>query len=106
MVVPISKRWEASLTRLQIVKQDKTVQLVAFFKDFAHGSCMNFVLKGTDVFETFSRSGTFYLRIVDAKFALPKSDDDSSREFVNLDTPEFPGEHDDVTIEFDTEAGM
>jgi hypothetical protein len=106
MVVPISKRWEASLTRLQIVKRDKTVQLVAFFKDFAHGSCMNFILKGTDVFETFSRSGTFYLRIADAKFALPKGEDDSSKEFVSLDTPEFPGEHDDVTIEFDTEAGM
>ncbi len=104
--MPINKRWEASRTRLQIVKQDKTTQLVAFFKDFAHGSCMNFVLKGTDVFETFSRSGTFYLRIADAKFALPKGDEDSSKEFVSLDTPEYPSEHDDVTIEFDTEAGV
>ena len=106
MVVPINKRWEASRTRLQIVKQNKTVQLVAFFKDFAHGSCMNFNLKSMDVFETFSRSGTFYLRIVDAKFALPKGEEDPSKEFVCLDTPEYPGEHDDVTIEFDTEAGM
>ena len=67
---------------------------------------MNFALKGTDVFETFSRSGTFYLRISDAKFALPKGEEDPSKEFVSLDAPEFPGEHDDVTIEFDTDAGM
>ncbi len=106
MVVPIHRRWEANRTRLQVVKQYKTVQLVTFFKDFAHGSCMNFCLKGTDVFETFSRSGNFYLRIVDAKFALPKGQEDRSKEFVSLDTPEYPGEHDDVTIEFDTETGM
>ena len=106
MVVPIYKRWEAGPTRLQIVRQGKTVQLVAFFKDFAHGCCMNFVLKVTDVFETFSRSGAFYLRISDAKFALPKGEADPSKEFVSLDIPEYPGEHDDVTIEFDTEAGM
>ena len=105
MVVPLYKRWEASRTRLQIVKLNKTVQLLAFFKDFAHGSCMNFVLKGTDVFETFGRSGTFYLRIADAKFALPKGTGNPSKDFVSLDTPEYPSEHDDVTIEFDTEAG-
>ena len=106
MVVPLYKRWEASRTRLQVVKQNTTVQLVAFFKNFAHGSCMSLCLKGTDVFETFSRSGTFYLRIVDAKFALPKGQEDRSKGFVSLDTPEYPGEHDDVTIEFETETGM
>lgn len=106
MVVPISKRWEASSVRLQVIKQNKTVQIVAFFKDFSHGSCMNFALRFTDMFETFSKTGLFYLRIVDAKFALPKGHDDQSREFVCLDVPGYPSEHDDVTIGFDNEQGM
>lgn len=103
MVVPIHKRWEASTTRLQIVRHDKTIQLVAFFQDFNHGSCMNFVLKSTDVFESFSRSGTPYLCIVDAKFALPKEEIDPNHRFVNLEMPEYPGEHDDITIGFEND---
>lgn len=99
------KRWEASTPRLQIIEQDKTVQLVAFFKDFSHGACMNFVLKVTDVFDTFARSGAFFLRIVDAKFALPKGESDPAKDFVCLDIPEYPGEHDDVIIGFDNEQG-
>lgn len=105
MVVPISKRWEAIPVRLQVIKQDKTVQLVAFFKNFSHGSCMNFALKFNDTFETFNKNGMFYLRIVDAKFALPKGEEDQSRDFVCLDTPEYPSEHDDVTIGYDNENG-
>ena len=105
-VVPMHKRWEASTPRLQITRQDKTVQLVAFFKDFSHGACMNFVLKVTDFFETFSRSGGFFLRIVDAKFALPKSESDPARDFLCLDRVDtMPGEHDDVIIGFDSEQG-
>ena len=104
-VVPLHKHWEASTPRLQIVKQDKTVQLVAFFKDFSHGACMNFVLKVTDCFERFSRSGVFFLRIVDAKFALPKGESDPARDFVCLDVPDWPSEHDDIVIGFDTEQG-
>ncbi|KAI4173784.1 MAG: hypothetical protein LQ343_002787 [Gyalolechia ehrenbergii] len=103
MVVPIYKRWEASTTRLQIVRHDKTFQLVAFFRDFSHGSCMNFVLKSTDVFESFSRSGTPHLCIVDAKFALPKEETDPNHRFINLEMPEYPGEHDDITIGFETD---
>lgn len=99
------KRWETSTPRLQIIKQDKTVQLVAFFKDFSHGACMNFVLKVTDFFDTFARSGVFFLRIVDAKFALPKGESDLARDFVCLDMPEYPGEHDDIIIGFDNEDG-
>lgn len=99
------KRWEASTPRLQIIKQDKTVQLVAFFKDFSHGTCMNFVLKVTDFFDTFARSGAYFLRIVDAKFALPRGESDPARDFVCLDMPEYPGEHDDIIIAFDNEQG-
>ncbi|KAJ5893125.1 hypothetical protein N7504_009816 [Penicillium tannophilum] len=103
-VVPIYKKWEANLARIQIVKQEKIVQLVAFFSDFQHGTCMNFILKGTDHIESFGRSGKFGIRIVDAKFALPKKDDDAASNFVCLDMPEYPIEHDDLTITFDSEV--
>ena len=105
-VLPIHKQREASSARLQVIKQDKVVQLVAFFKDFSHGTCMNFVLKVTNVFETFSKSGISYLRIADARFALPKGEEEKTRDFVCLDMPEYPGEHDDITIGFDNEQGM
>ncbi|KAI4115972.1 MAG: hypothetical protein LQ345_003527 [Seirophora villosa] len=105
MVVPIYKRWEASATRLQVVRREKTVQLVAFFREFSHGSCMNFVLKGTVVFQSFSRSGTPYICMVDAKFALPKEQSDPDHAFVGLDMPDYPAEHDDITIGFDSEEG-
>ena len=105
MVVPMHKHWEASTPRLQIIKQDKTVQLVAFFKDFSHGTCMNFVLKVTDSFETFARSGVFFLCIVDAKFSLPKGELDPTSDFVCLDVLEYPSEHDDIIIGFDSEQG-
>lgn len=108
-VVPIYKKWEASLARLQILQHDKVVQVAAFFDGFSHGECMNFVIKVTDVFESFNRSGKFYLRIVDAKFAVPKGGDEDygkdDKGFVCLDMPDYPGEHDDITITFDSEAG-
>ncbi|EEH10917.1 conserved hypothetical protein [Histoplasma capsulatum G186AR] len=106
MVVPIYKKWEASRVRLQVLRQEKIVQLAAFFHDdFSHGKCMNFVLKSTDIFESFNhRSGKFGVKIVDAKFALPKQPaDDPTAGFVCLDMPEYPGEHDDITVVFDSE---
>lgn len=106
MMVPIYKKWEASLTRIQIVRQERVVQLLAFFNDFSHGKCMNFVLKGTDTMESFMRNGKFWIRFVDCKFALPKTEDDPSSDFLCLDMPDYPIEHDDISIAFDTEAGM
>ena len=106
MVIPSHKKWEATSARLQIVKHDKSFQLIGFFGDFNYGTCINFVLKLTDVFEIFSKTGLSFLRIVDAKFPLPKNPDDESRDFVCLDTPEYPSEHDDITIGFDNEHGM
>lgn len=109
MVVPIYKKWDAATTRLQIVQKEKIIQLVAFFEGFTHGDCMNFTLKSTDVFETSGRSGKFSVRIVDAKFAMPKAREGENgidHEFVCLDMPEYPGEHDDITIVFDNEASM
>ena len=101
--VPIPKRWETDFARIQILKQHKSVQLIAFFRDFSHGSCMNFVLKVTDIFETSSKANGHYLRIVDAKFALPRGEADLAKGFVCLDTPEYPAERDDITIGFHDE---
>jgi hypothetical protein len=90
------------------------VQLLAFFDDFAHGRCMGFSLKGTDIFESFGKGSKAGLKIVDAKFPLPKpvapGVEDAQRaaevSFVCLDLPELPGEHDDISITFDSEQGM
>ncbi|KAI2465053.1 hypothetical protein F4781DRAFT_435784 [Annulohypoxylon bovei var. microspora] len=106
MVVPIHKKWEAGTTRVQVVQQDKTVQLLAFFEDWHHGKCMGFVLKGTDVFESFSRNGKSGLKLADAKFPLPKvpregGADTDDTAFLCLDMPDFAGEHDDITILFE-----
>ena len=105
MVVPIYKRLEASVARLQIVQSDKILQLVGYFRDFHLGTCMNFVLKRTDNFESLVRSEQYLIKIVDAKFALPKKSTEQDHEFLSLDMPEYPGEHDDITIGFETEAG-
>ncbi|KAK4129330.1 hypothetical protein N657DRAFT_561489 [Parathielavia appendiculata] len=112
MVVPIHKKWEAGATRIQVVQQDGVAQLLAFFEDFSHGQCMGFHLKGTDVFESFSRGGKAGLKIDDAKFPLPRvlaADADGAQQaaeaaFLCLDLPELPGEHDDISILFDNEA--
>ena len=109
MVVPIYKKWDAVTTRIQLVQRDNVIQLVAFFENFSHGDCMNFILKSTDVFEISAKSGKFSLRIVDAKFALPQAHGEGEagidKGFLCLDLPEYPGEHDDITIVFDNELG-
>ncbi|RKF57211.1 hypothetical protein OnM2_076029 [Erysiphe neolycopersici] len=109
MVVPIYKKWDANMPRLLIVKKEKIIQLVAFFENFSHGDCMNFILRSTDIFEISSRSGKYSLRIVDAKFALPKlrtGETTLDHEFVCLDMPDYPGEHDDISIHFDNEGAL
>lgn len=68
---------------------------------------MNFILKSTDNFECTDsgKSGKFVVKIVDAKFALPKPAEHESKSFVCLDQPEYPSEHDDVTVTFKSETG-
>lgn len=109
MVVPIHKKWEAGATRIQVVQQEKVTQMLAFFEDWTHGHSMGFVLKGTDVFEVVGRGSKAGIKIDDAKFPLPRvpeegalAGDDAS--FVCLDLPDLPGEHDDITIYFGSEA--
>ncbi|QSZ31265.1 hypothetical protein DSL72_000828 [Monilinia vaccinii-corymbosi] len=108
MVVPIYKKWDAAITRVQLVQKEKNVQLLAFFENFNHGDCMGFALKSTDTFESSNKSGKFSLRIVDAKFSMPKPRGEGNAAlesaFVNLDMPDYPGEHDDITVVFDTET--
>lgn len=110
MVVPIYKRLEADHARIQIIQRENIVQLLAFFEDFGPADCMNFQLKSMDVFENVEKSGKFCVRLVDAKFALPHKEDGIVRtelhKFTCLDHPEYPGEHDDITIGFDSAAGM
>ncbi|KAK5990338.1 hypothetical protein PT974_08605 [Cladobotryum mycophilum] len=109
MVVPIHKKWEAGYTRIQVVKQeDKQLQLLAFFEGFHHGHCMNFLLKGTDVYESFHRGSKSGLKFIDAKFPLPRLPEDKDGDyddmaFVCLDLPDLPGEHDDISIMFERE---
>ena len=104
--VPIHKHWEADFARMQILAHERSLQLVVFFKDFDHGACMNFALKGTDVFERSDKGHEHSVRIVDAKFALPSGPEDAHRDFVSLDLPAYPAEHDDIVITFADESGQ
>lgn len=111
MVVPIYKKWEASGTRLQIVEsEDNIIQVLVFFENFHHGESMSFQLKATDIFESIKKGDKVGIKIDDAKFPLPllpgeKQEPTDDMAFVCLDMPEIPGEHDDITILFDSEEG-
>ncbi|KAF2822594.1 hypothetical protein CC86DRAFT_80506 [Ophiobolus disseminans] len=119
MVVPIYKQWTANIIRIQIVQQDNIIQLLAFFEEFSHADAMNFKLSTMDTFEKSDKGGKFGLKLVDAKFALPVEERRGEgkmqkeegrltgwagikRKFVCLDEIEYPGEHDDILIQFDT----
>ncbi|KAF2679904.1 hypothetical protein K458DRAFT_313060 [Lentithecium fluviatile CBS 122367] len=119
MVVPIYKQWTANTIRIQVVEQDNIIQLLAFFEDFSHADAMNFQLKPQDVFEKVDKGGKSSLKLVDCKFALPVEERRGEgkmgkeegrltgwagmkRRFVCLDQIEYPGEHDDVVITFDS----
>ncbi|ROW11289.1 hypothetical protein VMCG_01007 [Cytospora schulzeri] len=108
MVVPIYKKWEATGSRIQVVQSENIIQVLVFFEDFHHGESMSFPLKPTDIFESVTRNKLVGVKIDDAKFPLPRmpGDDDESPDdgaFVCLDLPEIPGEHDDITILFESE---
>lgn len=109
MVVPIYKKWEAADTRIQVVESEENItQVLVFFENFHHGESMSFQLKATDVFESIKKGDKVGLKIDDAKFPLPllpeeKKEPTDDMAFVCLDMPEIPGEHDDITILFDSE---
>ncbi|MCJ1421629.1 hypothetical protein MMC32_007995 [Xylographa parallela] len=101
--IPMNKHMEALRARLQIVRQEKNLQLVAFFQDFPLGRSMNFVLRGVDNYEAFTHSGKYCIRFVDAKFTALKDGTHHDWEFVCLDLLDYAGEHDDIVIGFNTE---
>lgn len=108
MVVPIHKKWEAQAACVQLLESDGVVQLVAFFDGFSHGESMNFVIKPTDSFESFSKGGNYGVKLADAKFVLPVQDEagvGAENGFVCLDQLEYPVEHDDIIVTFDVEDG-
>jgi hypothetical protein len=111
------KRLDAGLTRIQVVSHDndKIVQLLVFFEDgCTWAETLGFVLKGVDVFERYDGKGKVGVRLVDAKFSLPKMEkskgtirpEDIERGYVCLDMPEYPGENDDIWIGFDDNEGI
>jgi hypothetical protein len=112
------KKLEAGLTRLQVVAHDrkKVVQLLVFFDEhFEYAESLAFVLKGVDVFERYEGKHTraqYGVRLVDAKFTLPKTEkgraseqEELDKPYVCLDMPEYPGENDDIWIAFDEVEG-
>jgi hypothetical protein len=119
MVVPIYKQWTANTIRIQIVEQDNIIQLLAFFEEFSHADAMNFQLKPQDEFQKSDKGGKASVRLVDCKFALPVEERKGEgkmgkeegrltgwagmkRRFVCLDQIEYPGEHDDMVISFES----
>ncbi|KAK5165854.1 uncharacterized protein LTR77_008777 [Saxophila tyrrhenica] len=126
MVVPIYKKWEASIIRLQVVTRQNVVQVIACMEGFSHAEALCFRVMSTDVFEACKMGKRFGLRLVDAKFALPpeeekpkekkgekgdvvvveeseeKREERVRRRFVNLEGLEYMSEHDDITVGFET----
>jgi hypothetical protein len=91
------------------------VQLLAFFDDQCPwADSLGFVVKGVDVVERYeAKGGRLGVRLVDAKFSLPKMEksrgavkvEDAERGYICLDMPEYPGENDDIWIGFDDNEG-
>lgn len=111
------KKLDTGLSRIQVVSHDndKIVQLLAFFDSSTPwASSLGFVLKGVDVFERYDTKGKVGVRLVDAKFTLPRMEKpkkgdppaDEGRLFVSLDMPDYPAENDDIWISFDDHDGM
>lgn len=115
MVVPIHKKWEATSVRLQVLQKETVTQLLFFFQgDFTHADCLIFKLTATDVFEKTEKGKLPALKLVDAKFALPggkgegregKGDRGVRGKFANVDLLEYPGEHDDIVVGFESAQG-
>ncbi|KAI4724527.1 hypothetical protein E4T49_07725 [Aureobasidium sp. EXF-10728] len=123
MVVPIYKKWEATKVRIQILTLGNVTKIAAFFEDFSHADAMVFQIKAADTFEKAKgdKQAKYCVKFVDAKFSLPKKEKDVEgsedeppsdakiwgkgvrRKYINLEGLEYAGEHDDITIGFETE---
>ncbi|KAF7585789.1 hypothetical protein BBP40_010082 [Aspergillus hancockii] len=98
-LIPISRKWEAKFTRIQLVQQNGKFQLIAFFYQSALGNCMNFEIKCTDDFRPVEKNDEWGVLIKDAKFSLPEIKPHLPG-FVCLNELFYPLEHDDITIMF------
>lgn len=125
MVVPIYKKWEATKVRIQILTLGHVTKIAAFFEDFSHADTMVFQIKAADTFEKAKgdKQAKYCVKFVDAKFSLPKKEKENEggedeppsdsqtwgkgvrRKYINLEGFEYAGEHDDITIGFETEEG-
>ena len=129
MYVPVYKKLEASVVRMQILSHGNTVQVIAFMEGWNQADAMCFQVKSTDVFESIKgddKGKKWAVKMVDAKFALPpdpthkkekhrerepspptKDDlgDRIKRRFVNLEGLDYMTEHDDITVGFETMEG-
>jgi hypothetical protein len=125
MVVPIYKKWEATKVRIQILTLGNVTKIAAFFEDFSHADAMVFQIKAADTFEKAKgdKQAKYCVKFVDAKFSLPKKEKENEgaddelpsdsqtwgkgvrRKYINLEGLEYAGEHDDITIGFETEEG-
>jgi hypothetical protein len=125
MVVPIYKKWEATKVRIQILTLGNVTKIAAFFEDFSHADAMVFQIKAADTFEKAKgdKAAKYCVKFVDAKFSLPKKEKEHEggdeevqsdsqvwgkgvrRKYINLEGLEYAGEHDDITIGFETEEG-
>jgi len=125
MVVPIYKKWEATKVRIQILTLGHVTKIAAFFEDFSHADAMVFQIKAADTFEKAKgdKQAKYCVKFVDAKFSLPKKEKENEggedeppsdsqtwgkgvrRKYINLEGFEYAGEHDDITIGFETEEG-
>jgi hypothetical protein len=112
------KKVETGLSRIMVVSHDndKIVQLLAFFDDGnGWAESLGLVLKGVDVFERYDIKGKVGVRLVDAKFTIPKiekpargdpwREEEIAKNWICLDMPEVPGENDDIWIGFDDSDG-
>ncbi|KAL4794305.1 hypothetical protein BDV19DRAFT_399473 [Aspergillus venezuelensis] len=104
-LLPLTKKWDTNITRVQVVKQRNKVQIVAFFYQFARWKTLKFLISIVDEFEKVEQKGEYGILIKDAKYAPPQ-DDTKPPGYVCLSELEYPTEHDDITIFFEDAAGQ
>lgn len=131
MFVPITQTWGTTGARVQVVRREGLLRLIAFFEGYELADSLDFQVKSSDAFEKVDvkaskghgderrpTRGGYGVKLVDAKFLLPGSgkDDEDERngvnvireigaKFVNLDVDQYAMEHEDITIAFETEQG-
>lgn len=101
--IPLAtKRWCAGLTRVQVLRRNRSYQLLVTFNNFRRGRCMSFVVKSTDEILFYEDKDGYGVRIIDAKYPMPDEDITG----ISLGSPQYPAEHGDLSIIFTEKSGM